>query len=216
MPIFPIDEYIQVGGKLDIYLAFSPLTFVAPDFPFAPVRENAPGAPISGVAAYNLLFKLGEADDETRPSNNANMGNVSGDRYGGREGPPIEKQFNGISGTCRLRLSRWDVDVLRLIKNRGGLAPGGFVPLTSFGALCLRDRSFRMVLRGIGNAKFRFNYPCCICEDAIEMGMGTKHSLLEFTVSAHRAPEGHWAAPATGTDLVTGYTENLDMTGYTT
>jgi hypothetical protein len=214
MAIFPIQEYIQVGGKVDVFLAFPISSHVVPDFPFDPAPLNALGVPGSASAAYTQLYKLGESEDEIRPSIARKTGSVFGDRYGGREGDPIEKQFFGLGGSVRLRMSRWDPDVLGLVKNCGGLAPGGKVSLADMGALVLRDRSFRMILRSVSNVKFRYNYPCCWCDDAIEIGLGTKHSLLEFAVTAHRAPEGHWAAPSSGTDLVTGYTENRDMTGW--
>lgn len=214
MPIFPIQEYIQVGGKVDVFLAFPVSSHVAPDFPFVPLPLNALGVPGSGAVAYAQLYKLGESEDEIRPSIMRKTGSVFGDRHGGREGDPIEKQFFGIGGSVRLRMSRWDPDVLGLVKNCGGLAPGGAVPLANIGSLVLRDRSFRMLLFSVSNPKFQYNYPCCWCDDAIEIGLGTKHSLLEFSVTAHRAPEGHWATPESGPNLITGVVENRDITGH--
>ena len=207
-------DYIQVGGLVQIFVAVPLLSYVAPQWPFNPVRasQELPGS-IAG--AYAALMKLGESADIIEPQKRNIMEGVKGDSYGGSSGGDIEKQSFGFEYDIQLDCTRWDPEVLAMIECLGGLHPGGDrVPLNTMGALIQRDRSFRLLLYPLIDPRFIYNFPCCVADQPRKIGEGTRHSRLSLSVTAVRAPEGHWATPATGMDLITGYVKNNDFTGY--
>lgn len=215
MTLVTPNEYIQVSGKVEIMVAVPLGAYELPQWPFNPVRTVAT-TPTTGVGAYAALMKLGESADFIEPQRRNIVGGVKGDRYGGNEGGDIEKQAFGFSYDIPIEMTRWDPEVLVMMECMGGLFPGGdIVPLSSVGSLILLNNSFRLLLYSLIDARFIHNFPCCTMEQPRKFGVGTKHSKLSIMVAAERAPEGHWAAPASGTDLVTGYVKNRDFTGFT-
>lgn len=215
MTLVTPNDYIQVGGAVSIMVAVPLSSYVVPQWPFNPVRASQP-LPANNPGAYVALMKLGEAADIIEPQKRNIMDGVKGDRYGGAVGGDIEKQSFGFEYDIQLDLTRWDPEVLAMIECLGGLHPGGArVPLNTMGALVLRDRSFRLLLYPNIDPRFIYNFPCCIAEQPRKIGEGTRHSKLSLAVNASRATEGHWGAPASGTDLVTTYVVNQDFTGYT-
>jgi hypothetical protein len=171
-------EYIQVAGKSDLYIGF-------------------PGD------SYATLLKIGEQLDETKIEINQIFHDVHGDRNGGPQGPPIERQFLGMTATCQFNLSRFSTEVHRRILTHNVLATQGKIIDSEVGALILRDRSFRIAIvpsrsnligSGLANAgtdAFFYNFPCCCIASPVATGQGTKFSLLSFTMQAYRVPEGH-------------------------
>ncbi len=215
MTLVTPNDYVQVGGVVSIMVAVPVGAYVAPIWPFTPTRTTAP-TPTTNAGAYVALMKLGEAADIIEPQRRSIMEGVKGDRMGGASGGDIEKQSFGFEYDIQLDLTRWDPEVLAMIESLAGLHPGGArVPLNTMGSLILRDRSFRLLLYPLIDARFIYNFPCCIAEQPRKIGEGTRHSKLSLAVSASRATEGHWGAPTSNTDLVTTYVVNNDYTGYT-
>lgn len=172
-------DYIQVPGKHNIYVAVP--------------------------AAYSVLLKLGESFDETIIQLETIFHDVHGDRYGGPQGPPIEKQWLGLMGRAQLRLSRWDPAVTALLERFGGLlTTPGTVPEAAAGALMLRDRSFRFYFQATRDNSLSRNFPCCIASNLTLVAGGTKFAMYTFDLEIHKAPEGHAAA---------GVIYNADATG---
>lgn len=220
MAIFPVADYVQNSGKVNIFVAFPISTYVAPHWPFSPTRLNALAIPGSGTAAYAQLFKLGESTNDVSPERENILEMVPGDSQGGNSGDGIEDQALGSRASINLRMSKWDIDVLTMIESLGGLYAGGRVTDASVGALARRDLSFRLLLYGVRDLKMVRNFPCCLVRGKRSVPMSSKWSELSLDVSAHRAPLGHWGAPALnpdGTlasgDLVTHVVENKDVTG---
>lgn len=217
MPLVASNEYIQVGGKVDVLVAMPVVYYVAPEWPFNPARGTTPG---TASAAYQQLFKLGELMEEVTPRKRKLRHQVPGDRYGGSAGAPIETQYLGHMFSIGLELSRYDPEVWQMLCNYGGLHSAtvkNALPLGNYGALELRDRSFRLLLFSNRDARLHRNYPCCVIADDHSVGMGTKFSALSVRVEAHRCPEGHWSDPTgvLGTSTSIGCCENLDVTGTT-
>lgn len=221
MPIVTTNDYINVGGKVDVLVAFAPSTYSAPNWPFNPARGTLAA---TGGAAYLQLFKLGELEEEVEPQTQNITGRVQGDRYGGSAGDGIETQFFGQMAEIDLVLSRWDEEVWRMMKSNGGLTAtlNGGIPLSNMGALMQRDRSFRLLLFPNRDARFIRNFPCCLIERGFSSNISTKYSRLQCRIAAHRTPEGHWSDPtgAVGTSSVAGsqtigVLENQDISGMT-
>jgi hypothetical protein len=214
MPIVTPNDYVNVGGKVDILVAFPVAAYVAPNWPLNPVRGVMPG---SNANAYQQLFKLGELEDEVEPRTRNITHRVHGDRLGGAAGDAIETQFLGQMAEIDLGLSRWDEEVWRLMKSNGGLSASstGALALSNYGALLQRDRSFRLLLLPNRDARFIRNFPCCLIESDFGSNLSTKYSRLSVRVTAHRTPEGHWsdALGVAGTSLSIGVLENQDATG---
>jgi hypothetical protein len=171
MPL-PVDNsYIQVPGLVHVLFAMP--------------------------SSYTTLFKLGESENGIQVRKNPMMGRVSGDRYGGNEGAPIEMQFLGLTAEFELALSRWDPVQLTKLETFGGLlTTAGTVPLQSIGALLLRDRGIRVLLYCTRDPSQSINFPCCTWDKPQTVGKATKYSVAGLGVTAHRAPEGYAAVSA--------------------
>lgn len=178
----PVD-YIQVPGKVEILCAFPNL--------------------------YSSLYKIGESENGIQVRKIPVLGEVSGDRYGGQSGRPIERQFFGLAAEFQLNMSRWDPDQIVKLERFGGLlAEAGYVPLATIGALIQRDYSARFLLYCVGQPSFSLNFPCCVWTQPQEQGRGTKYANCSMNITAERAPEGYWAAAGQ-----VGYVYNSDTTG---
>jgi hypothetical protein len=175
-------DYIQVPGKVDILIAMP--------------------------ALFDDLFKLGESENGIRLRKIPMLGRVSGDRYGGNEGPPIEEQMFGVQLEAELAMSRWDpVQVAKLETFGGLLTTAGFIPLTAVGALLHRDRGIRFLFFCRRDNTLSVNVPCCTWSSPQETGRGTKYSNCSFSIRGNRAPEGYWHAGSVG------YVYNNSLTG---
>jgi hypothetical protein len=212
MPIVTPNDYVNVGGKVDILVAFPLAAYVTPNWPFVPARGAIPG---SNANAYQQLLKLGELEDEVEPRTRNITHRVHGDRLGGSAGDSIETQLLGQMAEIDLALSRWDEEVWRLMKSNGGLTASGTLLLSNYGALLQRDRSFRLLLLPNRDARYIRNFPCCLIESDFGSNLSTKYSRLSVRVTAHRTPEGHWSdvLGVAGTSLSIGVLENQDVTG---
>jgi hypothetical protein len=185
MPISTPLDYIQVPGKVDILVAYP--------------------------SAYSNLFKIGESENGIQIRKNPIYGRVSGDRYGGNEGPPIEQQFFGMTLEFELAMSRWDPIEIKKIERLGSLlTTAGKIPLTSVGALMMRDRSMRFLLYCNRDATLSVNMPCCLWDKPMTDGKGTKYATCGMGITANRTPEGHWAGVT-----YEGIVYDADTTGIT-
>lgn len=166
-------EYIQIAGKSNIYVGFA----------------DAPAS----------LFKLGEQLDETRLEFQQYMHDVPGDRHGGPQGPPIERQILGGLFRGVFNLSRWNPDLLPDIHGHNVYAVHGAIADSEIGTLLFRDNYFRFLISPAKDNTsaeltydpFVYNFVCCSITTPIVIGQGTKFSTLQFSFEAHRAPEGH-------------------------
>jgi hypothetical protein len=182
MPIVTDADYIRVPGKVDILVAFP--------------------------SVYGDLFKLGESENGIEIRKVPLTGRVSGDRYGGNEGPPIENQFFGLQVEVELAMSRWDPAQLVKLERMGGvLATAGVVPLNSVGALLQRDNGIRFLFFSRRDNTLSVNLPCCTWSSPQSSGRGTKYSVCRFSITGNRAPEGFWHSGSVGVVY------NADLTG---
>lgn len=182
MTVAAAADYIQVPGKVDILFALP--------------------------SAYTSLFKLGETENGLEVRKVPMKGRVSGDRYGGNEGPPIEEQFFGLQVEVELAMSRWDPAQLVKIEQMGGiLTTAGFVPLNVVGALLHRDHGIRFLFLCRRDNTLSVNLPCCTWSTPQTSGRGTKYSTCRFAIQGNRAPEGFWYPGAEGVVY------NADTTG---
>lgn len=190
-------EYIQVAGKSNIYLGFP--------------GDN-----------YASLLKIGEQMDETSLTVQNFDHDVPGDRHGGAQGPPIERQRLGMMVSGQFALSRWSQQARRLMIAHGVTSTEGRLADQEIGSLLIRDRSFRLViapskpnpipfgLDSQGQDYFFYNFPAALVSGPIETGQGTKFSVLRFSMEAHRVPEGHPYADFGGSGNGVGVIWNRD------
>lgn len=225
MPIAAPIDYVQVGGKVDVLVAFPVPTYTAAVYNaiVTPARTGVT-VPTTGPDAYQMLWKLGELEDMVDPRFRDVLHGVAGDRYGGASGPPIEQQFLGRVAEIDLSLSRWDGQVFALLNRIGGLfydtATGAAnttnaIRLTDVGSLLMRDRSFRLLLVSNRDLAFVSNFPCCLLESDFGASISTKYSRLSMRITAHRTPEGHWSDPTgvVGTSTSIGVVVNNNRAG---
>lgn len=173
MPIAIAADYYQVPGKVDVLVAFP--------------------------SVYTNLFKLGESENGIQVRKTPYIGRVTGDRYGGNEGPAVENQFFGWTADCQLDLSRYDPAQVLKIENFGGLiTTNGLVALDAVGAFLQRDRGIRVLLYCNRTPALSINFPCAMLSGPQEQGKGTKYSKCGFSMTANRAPEGYWNSASAG------------------
>lgn len=173
MPISTQNDYYRVPGKVDVLIAVP--------------------------SVYGTLFKIGESENGISVRKTSYIGRVTGDRYGGNEGPAVENQFFGYSADIQLDLSRWDPVQIAKIENYGGLiTTNGLVPLDKVGALLQRDQGIRLLLNCLRDATLSINFPCTLWSAPQEQGKGTKYSKCSFSVTANRTPEGYWNSASAG------------------
>lgn len=150
-------------------------------------------------SAYSTLFKLGESENGIQVRKTPVLGDVIGDRYGGQQGRPIERQFFGLTAEFQLAMSRWDkVQVAKLEAVGGLLTTVGTVPLATIGALVHAAYGVRFLLYSIAQPTLSLNFPCCIWTSPMERGHGTKYSTCSMQITAERAPEGYWNSASAG------------------
>lgn len=183
-------EYIQVAGKSDLYLAVMGSGSAGTNIQQNPANFT-PGE-------FGDLIKIGEQMDDTKIQVQGYFHDVFGDRHGGPQGPPIERQMLGQIARVQFSLSRWSHEVRAMIQQHNVFATDGAVQDSEVGALMFRDRCFRLLIKNSrenysqsGDDPFTYNFVCATLSTPVDCGQGSKHSILQFSMEAHRAPEGH-------------------------
>jgi hypothetical protein len=136
------------------------------------------------------LLALGVATDGVRYQNHPYYIDVHGDRNGGHQGPPIEKQYLGEIVIVSFSLTTFNSSNLETLRKRGMLATNGTVPQTAIGDFMLTAASMRLLLKTELAADVR-NFWCAVPIQAHEVTEGTKFSEWSLSFECHRPPCGH-------------------------
>lgn len=164
--------------------------------------------------SQSTLVYLGEQRDETPIETQGFYHDVHGDSHGGPNGPPIERQILGQIMRVQFSLSKWDHVLRAAIEQHSVFATHGTIADSEIGALLFKENSFRLLVKnsrdntpsGGSFDPFTFNFPCALLSSPISAGQGTKHSILNFSMEAHRVPAGHESTK-------TGVLFDRDVTG---
>jgi hypothetical protein len=136
---------------------------------------------------------LGISTDGVRYQNHPFYVDVHGDRNGGGQGPPIEKQYLGEIVIVSFTLSTFTPASIDVIRKRGILDSNGFTTQGLVGGFLLTNRSMRLCIMPEVASDVR-NFWCAVPVQAIEVTEGSKFSEWSFTFECHRPPCGHaWA-----------------------
>lgn len=182
--------YIQVTGKSNLLIGF-------PDDDYA------------------TMHRMGEQLDDTKMTIENVLHEVPADSQGGPQGDPVEFQILAHRIRGQFNLSKWDHTVYERIQRHNLMAKEGHFADHEIGGLLLRDRSFRIVIspsrsnpipaedpisdvvHDYAGSDYNYrNFPCCLIDSPIAIGVGTKFSALQFSVRAFRVPEGHPLEPS--------------------
>ena len=136
------------------------------------------------------LNALGVATDGIRYQNHPYYTEVHGDRNGGHQGPPIEKQYLGEIVIISFNLSSWNASTFGTLRKRGVLSTAGNIPQASIGDFMLGAASMRLLLKTENSADVR-NFWCAIPIQAMEVTEGSKFSEWSLSFECHRAPCGY-------------------------
>jgi hypothetical protein len=141
------------------------------------------------------LIKLGECMDMADIEDRAFFNNISGDRHGGPQGPPIDMQYLGSIYVVRLELSRFDTAEMDKLIKRQVLATAGTIPIGTNGpgTLMLAANTFRLCLKSPTRP---INFPCVLLRDSIQYSMGTKFTSMAMQFECHRCPDGTYRKTA--------------------
>lgn len=153
--------------------------------------------PTYRVGAYDIwvaspfssaLVPLGISTDGVRYQNHPYYVDVFGDRNGGPQGPPIEKQYLGEIVIVSFTLSTFNEANVNLVRKRGMLSTNGTVPQDVVGDFILTTKSMRLCLKGETGVR---NFWCAVPIQAHEITEGTKFSEWSMMFECHRPPCGH-------------------------
>jgi hypothetical protein len=158
------------------------------------------GPYVSGPALVKVFFRdgaglrtLGYSADGIQVTENQHYGDIHSDRYGGQQGPPLDRQWFGNSAVIPLALSEFDPAVARLMRNlQFGTPPG----ITYSGCPLGADgKTFQLIISGLKDVAALtadpleqtwtpLNYPNCFLSDPFELPVGAKHTILGLNIMA--------------------------------
>ena len=129
--------------------------------------------------ASDVITTLGFTRNFGEIRTEARFLDVPGDENGGDDGIPIDIQYLGEIAIVRLELTKYDTAAANAVRARLDNATFGTnaaIGTLMFGA----TKTMRVIL---DTPSLPHNFPLCIPNGAIEIGVGTKYStlILEFT-----------------------------------
>lgn len=146
---------------------------------------------ITVAAPYtSTLLELGISTDGVRYQNHPFYTEVHGDRNGGQQGPPIEKQYLGEIVIVSFTLSTFTAATIDVVRKRGILASNGYNTQDQIGGFMLTNRAMRLCIMPESATDVR-NFWCAVPVQAIEVTEGSKFSEWAMTFECHRPPCGH-------------------------
>ena len=169
------------------------------------VKVNVPGAvpvKISGISGVSGLQNLGYTSDGCEVTINEFMIEVKSDRYGGEQGPAIEKQILGLEAEIRLNLVEFNAEYMRHLESRmpGNstivAAPGKIITPGTLGFE--NGNLIRCLLQGVIDAAAivasvpaielmsPMNFPFCSVHSAVSYNLGTRYSRANLTLKAYQ------------------------------
>lgn len=157
------------------------------------------------------LVPLGIATDGVRYQNHPYYIDVHGDRNGGHQGPPIEKQYLGEIVIVSFTLSSYTKANVETVRRRGMISTNGSIPQSSIGDFIMTGASMRLLLKTELAGDVR-NFWCAVPIQAHEVTEGTKFSEWSMAFECHRPPCGH---PKFNAQTGVGILEDQDVAAYT-
>lgn len=173
------------------------------------VKVNVPGAvnvQISGIYGVTGLVNLGYTSDGVEISHREFMIEVKSDRYGGEQGPQIDKQVLGNEAEIKLTLVEFNAEYLNLLMSRlpgnaavaalpgkiitpGTLAwsNGGLIRCLMYGLI---DLAAVTAGTAIAECLTPRNYPFCHITDVVGFNIGTRHAKANLTLRAVQGTVG--------------------------
>lgn len=169
------------------------------------VKVNVPGAVpvmIAGINGVSGLVNLGYTSDGCEITINEYAIEVKSDRYGGEQGPPVEKQILGLDADIRLNLVEFNAEYIRYLESRMPgdasivAAPGKIVTPGTLGFA--GGNLIRCMLRGVIDAAAivagataielmsPMNFPFCSVHQAVGYNLGTRYSRANVTLKAYQ------------------------------
>lgn len=167
------------------------------------VKVNVPGAvnvQISGISGITGLVNLGYTADGVEVTHHEFKIDVKSDRYGGEQGPKIDKQALGIEAEIRMTLVEFNAEYLSQLMSRlpgnaaiatlpgkvitpGTLAwsNGGLIRCLLYGVL---DLAAVTALTAAAELMTPRNYPFCEVTDVVGFNLGTRHARANLTLRA--------------------------------
>lgn len=140
--------------------------------------------------------RLGTSTDTTEFQNQPFLNDIHSDRHGGEAGPPIETQYLGHIVKFVIELTTWNDATLDLLRDRA-MGPGDGAGLSNptygidYQWKIGRNMFINNPIRVIANterAEDVRNFWCCVNQEPIACGMGTKWAAWRIPFTAYRAP----------------------------
>lgn len=170
------------------------------------VKVNVPGAvnvKISGISGVSGLVSLGYTADGGEISFREFAIDVKSDRYGGEQGPNIEKQYLGMEADIRLVLTEFNAEYIHFLQSRmPGLAASVAAPgkIMTPGTLAFANSAglIRCLLQGTLDAAAivastpaaelltPINFPFCSVADVVSYNVGTRYARANLTLKAYQ------------------------------
>jgi hypothetical protein len=169
------------------------------------VKVNVPGAiqvKIAGISGVTGLANLGYTVDGVEVTLREFAIEVKSDRYGGEQGPAIEKQILGMEADIRMTLSEYNAEYMHFLQSRMpgaaaivaapgkiitpgtlGFAGGNLVRCLLLGAL---DTVAIAAAVAAGELVTPLNFPFCSVADVVSYNVGTRAARANLTLKAYQ------------------------------
>ena len=169
------------------------------------VKVNVPGAinvKISGISGVSGLQSLGYTVDGAEITFREFAIEVKSDRYGGEQGPSIEKQYLGMEADIRLVMTEFNAEYLHHLQSRmpgvaaivaapGKIATPGTLAFAGGGLIrCLLQGIMDQAAIAGSTAAIELmtplNFPFCAVSDVVSYNIGTRHARANLTLKAYQ------------------------------
>jgi len=169
------------------------------------VKVNVPGAinvKISGMSGVSGLQSLGYTADGAEITFREFAIDVKSDRYGGEQGPNIEKQYLGLEADIRLVLTEFNAEYIHWLQSRmpgvaaivaapGKIATPGTLMFAGGGLIrCLLqgvlDAAAIVAGTAAGELLTPLNFPFCAVSDVVSYNAGTRYARANLTLRAYQ------------------------------
>jgi hypothetical protein len=169
------------------------------------VKVNVPGSvmvKIAGISGLSGLQDLGYTTDGVEVEEREFSMEVKSDRYGGEQGPAIDKQMFGREALIRLTLVEFNAEYFHWLESRMpgnativaapgqiitpgtlGFAAGNLVRCLLYGVLDLAAVTGGTPATELLTPR---NYPFCSVVEASSRNLGSRHARANLTLKAYQ------------------------------
>lgn len=147
---------------------------------------------VAGAVTVKVQFPEGDLEVVGKTRNGPDVSEqpfflpVPGDDNGGDAGPPIDIQYLGEIAHIRLELTKYDPDIVELIRAFVAGAVLG-TPASAGTLMFQQNKTARLLLDSSGAIQ---NFPRVVFQEPITRNVGTRFTICVITATAYKTDAG--------------------------